>query len=144
LAARPGARRRDAASDAGPWRRAVGDLPRRVPALVPLRRHRADPDRCRAGLRNSGTEPELVRAPSPNSELHWLPVAGEFQVAAPELRFLPEGTHRALPIDRSDAGARVELLVVHQRLEAQIVHLHRYGVLDAGAGRAPPAQRLHG
>ena len=45
--------------------------------------------------------------------------------------------HRAFPVDRSGALARVELLVVHQRLEAQVVQLHGYRIFDPGPRRAP-------
>src|SRR5258706_2643388 len=77
------------------------------------------------------------------SKLQRLPVARELQVAAAHLFPVPESAHRPFPVDRADARSRIELLVVHQRLEAEIVDLHRDRIGHTCAGRLPPAQRPH-
>src|SRR5687767_14925630 len=79
------------------------------------------------------------KASRPNglSELHRLPVAGELEVAGSHNVVAPESPHRPFPVDRPGARARVELLVVHQWLKAQVSDLHRNRIRDAGTGALP-------
>jgi hypothetical protein len=73
----------------------------------------------------------------PFFKFHWLPVSGELEVAAPGLAAVAQSAHSALPVDRSGARARVELLIVHQRLQDVAFSggrdAHRHRVFDTGA-----------
>src|SRR5205814_9061053 len=74
-------------------------------------------------------------------ELQRLPVPGELQAAAPAGAATLHRSHRPLPIQHADAGPRIELLIVDERLERALesasAHGHRDGILDLGARRAP-------
>src|SRR5690349_4217579 len=79
------------------------------------------------------------------SDLQRPAVSGELEVAAAYGASCVLRAHRAFPVHDADATARVELLVVEQRLEHPFAiagtHAKRHRVLDAGARRAPAALR---
>src|SRR5712692_10881075 len=81
-----------------------------------------------------------------SSESQGLPISGQLEVAAPGLLLPCPGAHRALPVDGAGARSRVELLVLHERLDLQGQgagpHAHRNRILGSGPGRAPAPERL--
>src|SRR6185295_18059383 len=87
-----------------------------------------------------GDSPMTVLRPA-RSQRERGPVAGQLEIPAPDRLAAGEGAHRALPIDDAHAAARVELLVVHQRLqgdgETARAEVEGYRIRDAGARRAP-------
>src|SRR6185312_12848191 len=77
------------------------------------------------------------------SEGNLVRVAGELEVPAPARGAFARDAHGAFPVERARARAGVELLVVHERLDGPAAlaqpELHRDGIVDAGARRAPRA-----
>src|SRR6267143_6695023 len=76
-----------------------------------------------------------------SSESQGLPIPGQLEVAAPVLLLPQPRAHRAFPVDGAGARARVELLVLHERLDLQrhgtCLHAHRNRIFGSCPGRAP-------
>src|SRR5216683_7333967 len=81
-----------------------------------------------------------------SSESQGLPIPGQLEVAAPGLLLPLPRAHRAFPVDGAGARARVELLVLHERLDLQGqgagLHAHRNRIFGSCPGRAPAPERL--
>src|SRR5438552_4251270 len=81
-----------------------------------------------------------------SSESQGLPISRQLEVAAPGLLLPCPGAHGALPVDGAGARARVELLVLHERLDLQVqgagLDAHRNRILGSGSRRAPAPERL--
>src|SRR2546427_1301725 len=81
-----------------------------------------------------------------SSESQGLPIPGQLEVAASGLLLPCPSAHRAFPVDCAGARARVELLVLHERLDLEGqgagLDAHRNGILGPGPGRAPAPERL--
>src|SRR6266849_8757907 len=81
-----------------------------------------------------------------SSESQGLPIPGQLEVAAPGLLLPLPRAHRAFPVDGAGARARVELLVLHERLDLQGqgagLHAHRNRILGSGPARAPAPERV--
>src|SRR5712691_882342 len=81
-----------------------------------------------------------------SSESQGLPIPGQLEVAAPGLLLPLPRAHRAFPVDGAGARARVELLVLHERLDLQrhgaCLHAHRNRIFGSCPGRAPAPERL--
>src|SRR6266849_7363699 len=81
-----------------------------------------------------------------SSESQGLPIPGQLEVAAPGFLLAPPRAHRAFPVDGAGARARVELLVLHERLDLQGqgagLDAHRNRILGSGPARAPAPERL--
>src|SRR2546425_3939368 len=81
-----------------------------------------------------------------SSESQGLPIPGQLEVAAPGLLLPLPRAHRAFPVDGAGARARVELLVLHERLDLQVqgagLDAHRNRILGSGPRRAPAPERL--
>src|SRR5438034_4064944 len=79
------------------------------------------------------------------SELQRLPVAGQLEITAADPASGVERAHCSFPVDRADAGPRIELLIVHERLQHAFhvarADAHRNRVINPGARRAPPTLR---
>src|ERR1700676_1804001 len=73
------------------------------------------------------------------------PVPGELEVTASHLLSGVHGADRAFPVDGAGVRARVELLIIHERLEQVIgvadLDPHGDGILDARSRRAPMPTR---
>src|SRR5258706_4140007 len=74
------------------------------------------------------------------------PVSGQLEIAASDHGFPLFGAHGSLPVDRAGARARVELLVLHERLDLQGqgagLDAHRDRILGSGPARAPDPERV--
>src|SRR6266849_5346141 len=81
-----------------------------------------------------------------SSESQRLPISGQLEIAAPGHLLPCPSSHRTLPVDGAGARARVELLVLHERLDLQGqgagLDAHRNRILGSGPGRAPAPERL--
>src|SRR6266853_2985184 len=81
-----------------------------------------------------------------SSEFERLPIPGQLEIAVPGLLLPCPSAHRAFPVDGAGARARVELLVLHERLDLQGqstgLHAHRNRILGSGPRRAPAPERL--
>src|SRR5256712_7315042 len=81
-----------------------------------------------------------------SSESQGLPIPGQLEVAEPGLLLPVPRAHGALPVDGAGARARVELLVLHERLDLQVqgagLDAHRNRILGSGPRRAPAPERL--
>src|SRR5262249_37609757 len=77
-------------------------------------------------------------------KLQRFPVSGQLEITASSA-LLPLRPDRAFPVDRAGARARVELLVVHERLELERdrarLDAHRDRIVGPRPRRAPAAQR---
>src|SRR6266571_8231240 len=81
-----------------------------------------------------------------SSESQGLPIPRQLEVTPPGLLLPCPSAHGALPVDGAGARARVELLVLHERLDLQGqgagLDAHRDRILGSGPARAPAPERL--
>src|SRR6266508_473535 len=81
-----------------------------------------------------------------SSEFQGLPIPGQLEITAPGLLLPCPRAHRTFPVDGAGARARIELLVLHERLDLHGqgagLHAHRNRILGPGPGRAPAPERL--
>src|SRR5438093_13353415 len=81
-----------------------------------------------------------------SSESQGLPIPGQLEVAAPGLLLPLPRAHRAFPVDGAGARARVELLVLHERLDLQgqgaCLDAHRNRIFRSCPTRPPAPERL--
>src|SRR5258706_11568682 len=79
------------------------------------------------------------------SQPQWRPISSAYQISATRLAPGLQRAHRAFPVDRAGARARIEFLIVHdwfqQKCRAGETDRHRDGIGDTGARRAPGARR---
>src|SRR5256885_9574237 len=83
---------------------------------------------------------------SDDSQLQRLPIPRQLQVAAPGVLVPCPRPHGAFPVDGAGARARVELLVLHERLDLEDEgagrDAHRNRIFGCGPPRAPAPERL--
>src|SRR2546430_2589021 len=109
--------------------------------------NRADRSRSRLSRTHRAAAPDSAdRKDSDDSQLQRLPISRQLEVAAARHAFPLLGAHGAFPVDGAGARARVELLVLHERLDLQRegagCDADRNRIFGSGPPRAPPPERL--